>query len=93
MGAVERDLRYGDVRLEGPRRGARDVAQRRALRVEAIRPYECRAGRRARTGVEPNDRRHDSDVEQAVSGISPFDLAGLLGEDLGEGSGGLEGGE
>ena len=69
------------------------MAERRALRVEAIRLYERQAGRRAQKGVEPNDRRHDSDVEQAVSGMSPFDLAGLLGEDLGEGSGGLEGGE
>ena len=76
-----------------PRRRRLNVAERRALRVEAIRLYERQAGRRAQKGVEPNDRRHDREVEQAVSRMNPFDLAALLDGDPSEGSDGTGGGE
>ncbi len=64
-----------------PTRWRFNAAQRRALRVESIRPYETKAGRRAQKGREPNDRKHDREVEGAVRRANPLLLAALLTED------------
>lgn len=41
-------------------------AERRMLRAESLRLFLKQAGRKAQKGIEPNDRKYDSDVQRSV---------------------------
>ena len=62
-------------------------ADRRARKAAALQLFARQIGRQAQKGVEPNDRRHDTEVERAMRHLSPEEVDALLrdGEDDGPG--------
>jgi hypothetical protein len=57
--------------------------EKRAARAEQLRLFAKQAGRKAQKGKEPNDRRHNRDVEQMAKRMKPDELDRLFrnGED------------
>ncbi len=68
--------------LVKPKRKKLNAAQKKELKAEAIRLFVTKVGRKAQKGVEPNDRKHSTDVERAASQLKPAEFDSLLrGED------------
>jgi hypothetical protein len=55
--------------------------QKRALRATTVQQFMRRYERKAQKGVEPNDRRYDRRIEDAVKRMKPDDLDRLLRDD------------
>ena len=69
---------------EKPRRKVLNVSERHALRAAAMQLFVNRCGRRARSGLYPNDRHYGRETVDAVRRMRPEDLDALLHGD-GEG--------
>ena len=67
-----------------PRRQERrrpNADQTRALKVAGLRVFMRQYGRKAQKRTEPNDRRYDREIEQAVKRMAPMTLDRLLRDD------------
>jgi hypothetical protein len=73
LGAMEDD--------PAPKRKRTNLDQKRALKAAAVQTFVQDYGRKAQRGVEPNDRRYDRGVENAVKQMKPEALDELLRED------------
>jgi hypothetical protein len=58
--------------------GKRTAEERAARAAAALALYVKQVGRKAQKGVEPNDRRHDREVERAARRMSPLRFDALL---------------
>jgi len=67
--------------FDKPQRKRLNLAERRALKVASAADFMRKYQRRAQKRVEPNDRRHDIDVEKAVQRMNPVELDRLLRDD------------
>jgi len=58
-----------------------NVAQRRALKSATLQRFMQEYGRKASSRFDPNDRRYDREVENAVKHMKPDELDRLLRDD------------
>lgn len=66
---------------EAPKRKRLNAAQKRALKAASVQLFAKQYARKAQKNVEPNDRRYEREVEQAVKRMKPDELDRLLRED------------
>jgi hypothetical protein len=52
--------------------------EKRARRAERLRLFTKQVGRKAQKGIEPNDRRHDREIERKAKGMDPVEFDRLL---------------
>ena len=64
-----------------PKRRRLNTDQRRALQSAELQVFVQKYGRKAQKGAEPNDRKYDRKVEQAVKQMKPDQLDRLLRDD------------
>jgi hypothetical protein len=55
--------------------------ERRALKVASIADFVRKYQRKAQKRVEPNDRRHDVEIERSIKRMHPLALDRLLRDD------------
>jgi len=55
--------------------------ERRERKAAALALYVKQVGRKAQKGVEPNDRRHNKEVERRAKRMSPIEFDALLRAD------------
>jgi transcription termination factor NusB len=60
-----------------------NASEKRALKAAAVQLFAQRYARKAQKGVEPNDRRFDTEIEETIKNMKPEELDRLLrdGED------------
>ena len=66
---------------EPKKRGYLNAAQKRALKAATVGTFLVQYGRRARRGLDPNDRSYDRDVEKALKQMKPEQLDQLVRDD------------
>jgi hypothetical protein len=66
---------------ERPARRRLNTDQRRALKSAELQVFVQQYGRKAQKGVEPNDRKYDRKIEQALKQMKPDQLDRLLRDD------------
>ena len=71
----------GPVALRRQKRRRPNADQTRALKAAGLRVFMQQYGRKAQKRTEPNDRRHDTDIERIVKRMDPATLDRLLRED------------
>jgi hypothetical protein len=64
-----------------PKRQRPNADQRRALKSATVTQFTRKYGRKAQRGIEPNDRKHDRDVEKVVKRMAPEELDRLVRDD------------
>lgn len=71
----------GPVELRKRARRRPNADQKRALKVAGLHVFARQYGRKAQKRSEPNDRRHDREVESAIRRMNPATLDRLLRDD------------
>lgn len=66
-----------DTEQPKPKR-RKNAAEKRALRAEQLRLFAKQVGRKAQKNTEPNDRKHDREVERTVKKMDPAEFDRLL---------------
>jgi hypothetical protein len=64
-----------------PRRRRLNAEQKRALKAAGLRVFVQQYARKAQKNTEPNDRRYDWNIEQAIRRMNPVLLDRLLRDD------------
>jgi hypothetical protein len=75
--SVLRPVDLDQARAKPPRKRV-SADEKQALKAAAVQLFARKYGRKAQKGVEPNDRRYDRKMEQAVKRLKPETLDELL---------------
>ena len=63
-----------DAILARPKRKRLNALERRERKAAAVQELVKKIGRQAQKGKEPNDRRHNRDVEREVAQMKPVEF-------------------